>query len=77
MARQPDLFGPLRLERRASIPARSVFNYAGRPLLVVRVVGDDPAAPVIVEELSDAVTLKGQLGLWSADGVSRAMRGRR
>jgi hypothetical protein len=75
---QFDLFKPPTIERRAEIPAGMVFNYAGRPLLVVKSYGTDAAAPVIVEELASfgPRTLRGQLAIWSADSVSRAMRGR-
>ena len=74
---QPDLFAQPAFERRADIPAGAVFMYGGRPLYVVKVYGSDAAAPIIVEELTNAAVLKGQFALWSADGVIRAMRGRR
>jgi hypothetical protein len=77
MSHQPDLFGRPAYERRAEIPFGTVFSFGARPLYVVKVYGSDAAAPVIVEELSNIVTLKGQFALWSADGVTRAMRGRR
>lgn len=70
---QPELFDRPQIERRAEIPAGTVFGFGGRALLVVKAHGTDAAAPVVVEELTDAVTLRGQLGLWSADGVTRAM----
>jgi hypothetical protein len=71
--KQIEMFPP-QLERRAQIPAGTVFDF-GRPLLVVETFGDDAAAPVIVEELVETeYSLKGQLGLWSLDGVTRAMR---
>ena len=73
---QPDLFGRPVYERRAEIPSGMMFQFGGRPLLVVKAYGTDPAAPVIVEELTDAVTLKGQLGIWSADGVTRRLNRR-
>ena len=73
--KQFDLFGGnLRLERKAPVPSGAVFQFGGRPLKVVKAYGDDLAAPVVVEELTSVHTLKGQYGLWSADGVSRAMR---
>jgi len=74
---QLDLFVPT-IERSAEIPAGIVYSFAGRPLLVVKCYGSDPAAPVIVEELASFSprVLRGQLALWSADGVSRAMRRR-
>jgi hypothetical protein len=72
----PDLFTRPVFERRAEIPAGCVFLFGGRPLSVVRVYGTDAAAPVIVEELTGRYTLKGQLAIWSVDGVSRALRGR-
>jgi hypothetical protein len=74
MNRQIELFPP-QITRSAEIPAGTVFNWK-RPLLVVKVHGSDAAAPVIVEELASwgPSTLKGQLGLWSADSVTRAMR---
>ena len=67
---------PPTIERRAELPAGTVFGYGGRSLKVVEVHGTDAAAPVIVEELSDfgSSTLKGQLGLWSLDGVTRALK---
>lgn len=70
---------PPTIERRAEIPAGTVFGYGGRPLKVVKAHGTDAAAPVIVEELSGfgESTLKGQLGLWSNDGVQRVMHKRR
>jgi hypothetical protein len=71
---QPDLFGKPVLERRASVAADAVFFFGSRPLKVVSSHGTDAAAPVIVEELTDAKTLKGQLGLWALDGVRRRMR---
>lgn len=62
------------LERTAEIPAGAVIEHGGRPLIVRR-VGSDPAAPVILEELATfGTTLAGQLALWSADGVLRAMK---
>jgi hypothetical protein len=70
----PDLFDKPGMHQEAQIPAGTVFTHGGRPLLVHKVHGTDAAAPVIVEELTNAVTLKGQLGLWGADGVRRALR---
>jgi hypothetical protein len=64
------------IERQAAIPAGAVFMFGGRPLQVTKTYGTDAAAPIIVEELTDAVTHKGQYGLWSADGVMRQMTGR-
>lgn len=73
MKHQPDLFDPPTITRQAEIPAGCVFTYGGRALRVSRVSGTDAAAPVVVEELTNAVALKGQFAIWSADGVSRAL----
>lgn len=69
-----DRFHPPALRRQAEIPVGMVFLFGGRPLIVRRVHGTDPAAPVIVEELTDAFALKGQLALWSLDCVQRVVR---
>lgn len=70
-----DLFERPTIERQAPIAVGYVFNYAGRLLRVVRVHGEDAAAPVILEELSDfGTTLRGQYALWSRDFVLRASR---
>jgi hypothetical protein len=74
---RPDQYALPGIQRRAELPAGTVFEYGGRALLVVKTRGTDPAAPVIVEELTDSVSLKGQFGLWSLDGVSRAIRRKR
>lgn len=73
----PTIISPS-IHRAAEIPAGAVFGYGGRFLKVVRVLGTDPAAPVIVEEMVSfgPVVLAGQLSLWAADGVSQAMRRR-
>jgi hypothetical protein len=71
------LFSPPEIQRRAELPAGAVFSFGGRALMVRKTYGTDKAAPVIVEELTDAVTLKGQLGLWSADGVMRQLNRKR
>jgi len=77
-ARMPDRFAPPQIERRAPIPVGTVFHYWGRALKVVRVYGDDPAAPVIVEELGEfGTTLRGQYGLWSAAAVASAISARK
>lgn len=48
--------------------------HAGRPLRVEKVMGDDAAAPVILEELTAwGNSLAGQFCLWSVDFVQRAM----
>ena len=74
---QLDLIAPPVIERRAEVPAGAVFTFAGRSLIVRSVHGPDAAAPVITEELSAVGrALAGQLALWSADGVLRAMAGR-
>lgn len=74
MTNQLSLFAPPVIERRAEIPAGLVFRYAGRMLRVVKTYGTDPAAPIIVEELDTfGTTLRGQFGLWSCDGVQRAI----
>ncbi len=60
--------------RTAQVTEGAVFLYAGRPLRVARVTGDDAAAPVICEEMvSWGVSLAGQYCLWSVDLVVRAM----
>lgn len=53
--------------------APTVFNFGGRALRIARAYGTDSAAPIIVEELSDRFTLKGQYALWSRQGVTREM----
>jgi hypothetical protein len=58
--------------RQARLAVDQVFYYWGRALRIAKIHGDDPAAPVIVEELGLAA---GQLSLWSLDGVRRAMKG--
>jgi hypothetical protein len=63
-----------KLVRAAEIACGTVFVHAVRPLRVVKVTGSDPAAPVILEELASwGDCLAGQLALWSADGVLRAI----
>ena len=64
-------FATPRVERAAPAIADSVFWFGGRPLRVVRALGDDPAAPVICEELSGDVSLPGQYALWSLDAVRK------
>ena len=67
---------PVVINRKAELPSGYVFQFGGRQLMVIKAHGTDKAAPVIVEELrSSAVALKGQLSLWSLDGITR--RGRR
>lgn len=62
------------IHRPASIQLDAVFMYAGRPLRVVRQVGDDPDALVIVEELTSwGISLKGQLAMWHVSAVMRAL----
>lgn len=71
---QLDLIAPPVIERRAEIPEGAFVEHAGRALIVRSVHGTDPAAPVILEELSAVgQALAGQLSLWAADGVLRAM----
>jgi hypothetical protein len=70
------LFAPPQIVRHAEVPSGAVFNFAGRPLRVFRTYGSDPAAPVILEELAAfGTTLRGQLSIWSADAVMRALYG--
>lgn len=62
------------LRRQAAIASGVVFLFHGRPLRVVMATGTDPAAPVVVEELTavgDA--MPGQYALWSAAAVTQAM----
>lgn len=67
---------PPRLERTAPICPGEIVWLWGRALRVVRVAGEDPAAPVVVEELAPpAPALSGQYALWSADAVRRARVG--
>lgn len=62
------------LRREASVPSGVVIVFRGRPLMTVRQIGNGRDAPVILEEMSDVgPAAKGQLSLWSADGVLRAM----
>jgi hypothetical protein len=70
------LIQPPVVERRAEIPAGTVFAYGGRQLMVTKSYGTDNAAPVIVEELTDRYAIKGQYALWSLDCVRRAVAGR-
>jgi hypothetical protein len=49
-----------------NMPPGTVFRFGGRKLQITRVVGDDPASPVILDD-------GGQLCLWSLDSVRRAM----
>jgi hypothetical protein len=56
-----------------TIETEYVFHFRGRALKIIKSHGSDNAAPVIVEELTDRVTLKGQYALWSAQGVAREM----
>jgi len=53
--RQFDLFpiAPPVIERHAEVHAGTVFEFANRPLLVVKSYGSDAAAPVICEEMSE------------------------
>jgi len=67
---------PPAIVRSAAPAVDMVFWYWGRPLRVVSVHGDDPAAPVIVEELMDGLNGdirygKGQLAMWSLAAVMR------
>jgi hypothetical protein len=75
--KQLDLFDPPAIAREAELPAGMFFNFGGRALKTLKTYGTDAAAPVIFEEITDAVTLKGQLAIWSVDGVRRAQRGRK
>jgi hypothetical protein len=78
MARAPNIVDLPRaaLQRTVPVPAGTVFWYWGRALRVVSVRGDDPAAPVVVEEMGPiGDALAGQYALWSLDGVRRALRG--
>lgn len=76
--KQLDLFGePVASSAPDEPPIDDVeFRFGNRGLRVVRVYGDDDAAPVIVEELSNRVTLPGQLALWSRQGVKRELEKR-
>jgi hypothetical protein len=58
------------------LPADTVFWFGGRPLRVVSCKGTDAAAPVIVEELTEAWNgaLVGQFSLWSLASVRAVMR---
>jgi len=64
------------LRREAAIPSGIVFRYGGRYLKVIKAYGTDKAAPVIVEEVTNMNGPAGQLSLWGADGVARAIRRR-
>lgn len=68
-----ELIAPPTLTRTAPVTVGEVFWHWGQARRVVRVYGEDAAAPVIVEEL-EAVgyAQPGQYGLWSADSVRRA-----
>jgi hypothetical protein len=62
------------LRREAAVPAGVVFWWDGRPLQVVRTLGTDAAAPVIVAELVGVGNaLPGQLALWSLRAVVDAI----
>ena len=61
------------LRTQAEIPSGLVVFAIGRPLMVVRAYGTDPAAPVVLEELADVgPALTGQFALWSVEAVTRA-----
>jgi hypothetical protein len=70
-----DLFSPPVIERPSHVCRDMVFDYGGRLLRVHRAdYGTDAAAPVILEELCEfGTTLRGQLSIWSLDGVRRAL----
>lgn len=74
-----DLFSMPVIERPSRIHAGMIFGYGGRLLRVHRVYpGDDPATPVIVEELAGgSLWLAGQYALWSAGSIMRVMNGDR
>lgn len=63
---------PVTIVQPRQVAAGALIRFRGRLLLVRRVFGTDPAAPVIVEELT-AAPLAGQLGLWSLDAVHRLL----
>lgn len=68
---------PPAIYRNAPVPTGAVFLFAGRLLMVERVVGEDAAAPVICRELGPAGQAEaGQLALWCAAAVSDALAGR-
>jgi len=70
-------FSPPAITRQAKLAVDQVFWFWGRPLRVAKIHGDDPAAPVILEELAtDDVALAGQYSLWGLDGVRRALAGK-
>jgi hypothetical protein len=72
---QGDLFAPPVIERPAALPSGAIFHYGGRALLIVRSLGTDAAAPVIVRELSGGSTwLAGQYAIWSAAAVSKLIK---
>lgn len=74
MTKQLDLFPPV-IMRPATLFPGLVFPFGGRSLIVRHICGSDAAAPVIVEELAESRhALRGQLALWSAAGVSRAIK---
>lgn len=64
------------ITRQAKVAVDQVVYFWGRALRVAKIHGDDPAAPVILEELGEsAVALKGQLSLWSLDSLRRVGSG--
>ena len=69
---------PPPIVRPATVSVGLVFLFRGRPLKVTKVMGDDPAAPVIAEELADGMNgdipyAKGQYAMWSLAGVMRML----
>lgn len=76
------LVAPPAIVRPALPGVDTVFFHWGRPLRIARLYGEDPAAPVIVEELADGWNGdirygKGQLSLWSLAGVTRVLANNR
>lgn len=69
---------PPAIVRSLQLEVGAIFHFWGRPMRIERVLGTDPAAPVIVEELEDAQNgsiLAGQLSMWSADSIMRLIAG--
>jgi hypothetical protein len=64
---------PPAVVRPATVTKGMIFLFRGRPLRVERVCGEDPAAPVIAEELSDGMNGEVAYGLWSLAGVMRML----
>jgi hypothetical protein len=68
------LIQPIVIEHRAEAPRDAVIIFAGRPMRIVKSYGNDPAAPVILEELVRGKNYSaGQYTMWSMWAAMRAL----